>query len=331
MMEVESDDSKLQSSCSIPNKKTNRTLLMESKIATIANFRKLQCLLCKRKFTSMPNLRRHMAMHVDWNRYRCKLCDFKCFVKCDCVMHCNKVHNMQNDRATIAEMILKIPDDEYNEDIITNETNPKKKSDSPDITDVTTSPCQQEIRVENSNGFNDSVIHDTSQSSEVNSEATATSKRVAEGNAECQNVNAENNDKTTRMQDLSESVMKCGSGKLDDDPELKRMVMEVIFGPIHISASEQTDSNKSALETSDCATGPIDANVNSDNVNSATSVVESKEAFCPILANVKRQRPTRNRIRNLSEDFIYDLKERKESALISDSETSLMRKKAKLY
>lgn len=327
MIKVENDDSKLQSSCS-PNEK-NQTLLMKSKIATIANFRKLRCLPCRRKFTSVPNLRRHMAMHIGWNRYRCLLCNFKCFVKCDCVAHCNKVHNMQNDRAAIAKVIFEIPEDEYNEDVTTNVTNPKEKSNSSDITDVTTSSCQLETHVENSNGFSDSGTHDTSQSSEANSEDTATSERVAEsqGNIECQNIDAENSD--ARMQDLSESVMNCESGKLDDNPELKRMVMEVIFGSMYINASKQTDSDKSALKTSDCTTGLVDAN---DNENSA-SVIESKEASYPILDNVKHQRPMRNRIRHLNEDFIYDLKEvayRKESAFISDSETSHVRKKVKL-
>lgn len=54
-----------------------------------------------------------MAIHIGWNRYKCKLCDFKCFVKCDCVAHCNRMHNARNNRAIIAEMITQISQHEF--------------------------------------------------------------------------------------------------------------------------------------------------------------------------------------------------------------------------
>lgn len=302
---------------------------MEKKIATIADFRKLRCLLCKRKFTSVPNLRRHMAVHIGWNRYRCKQCDFKCFVKCDCVAHCNKVHNTQNNRKIIAEMILEIPQDEYmcNEDIIVDVTDSKTKSDDPEVVmvDVTASSCQPEARV-NSDSPGDSDTNVISQS-----EAITACERVAESceSAECQNVAADDSNKT--VQDLSECMINCRSTSLDNDPDLKRMVMEVIFGSTDTSATEaKTNSDNCVSEAGDGASGHVDAN---DNVKNAATVDESKEAFCPILNNVKHQRPTRNRIKPLSADFVYDLKEvtRKESALINNSETLHMRKKAKLY
>jgi len=314
-IEVEEDNSKLRSSMSLNEK--NRASLMESKIATIANFRKLRCLRCRRKFTSITNLRRHMAMHIGWNRYRCKLCDFKCFVKCDCVAHCNKMHNTQNNRMAIAEMVLEISQDEYTSNEDTIMTASKTKSDNTNITDirnVASSSCRPETRAEtnDSSDLNTHVI--------LQNEAIATNEHeVAESHrSECLNIDAMDSDDTVKMHDLSEDMMNCR--KLDDHPKLKQIVMEVIFGSL-----KQTDTNKPALEISADAIERTDMN---DNVNNTTTIDESKEASRPILDN--HQRPTRNRIRPLSEDFIYDLK-RKESALINDSKTSHIRKKAKMY
>lgn len=234
---------------------------------------------------------------------------------------------MQN-RTAIAEMILEIPQDEYtcndNKDVIMDVTGLERKLYNPDITDATASSYQQETRVD-SNSSNDLDIHGTSQS-----EATATNEQVADSHrdAQHQNVNADDSDKIVMMPDLPECML---NNKTLDDPELKRMVMEVIFGSINTSAIEQTDSDKPTLETSDSATGRIDTN---DNVSNATTIDESKEASCPTLENVRHQRPTRNRIKPLSKDFVYDLKKvahRKESALINDSETLHIRKKVKLY
>lgn len=302
---------------------------MERKIATIADFRKLRCLLCKRKFTSVPNLRRHMAVHVGWNRYRCKQCDFKCFVKCDCVAHCNKVHNTQNNRTIIAGMILEIPSDEYtcDEDVIVDVTDPKTKSDNPDVVmaDVTAS-CQSETRVNSGSGDLDANVISQSEVQEVQEVANA-SERIAESreSAEGQNVAADSN-KTA--QDLPDCMMNCRNTSLDDDPDLKRMVMEVIFGSADTSGAKANSDEPTATETGDGASGHVDAN---DNVKNA-AIDESREAFCPVLNNVRHQRPARNRIKPLSADFVYDLKEmaRKESALTNNSETSHMRKKAKL-
>ncbi|XP_077276761.1 uncharacterized protein LOC143905300 isoform X2 [Temnothorax americanus] len=384
------DNSESQSSLTQPNEK-NRTLLMESKIAAIADYRKQRCLKCNRKFTSVPNLRRHMAMHVGWYRYRCKLCDFKCFVKSECVTHCNKMHNMQNNRVAIAEMILGIPhDDTGDEDIVADTTDPKTKSDNPDIAmDVAaSSDCQPETRV----NFNDSSDLDArivSQSETVANERVPQSRE-----SECENVYAGDSDKT--MQKLLEYMEKNKNKK---DPLLTRMVRQVIYGndkdAIKVQANYdkpvletndgenervntndnvndtspikseeafcpmlnnvkhqrpmrnrikllnedfgsnntgaievQTDSDKSVLETNDRESGRVNTN---DNVNDA-SPIESTGTFCPILNNVKHKRPMRNRIKPLNEDFIYNLKEmtcRRESALINDSETLHIRKKAK--
>lgn len=152
VIEIKEDGSKSQSLCSRQSNEKSQTSLME-RMATIANFQKLQCLLCKRKFTSMPNLRRHMAIHIGWNRYRCKLCDFKCFVKCDCVAHCNKMHNAQNNRAIIAEIVVEIPQNEYtcNENIIMDVMNTGEKVNEPEIMDLIASSCQSEICIDLNN------------------------------------------------------------------------------------------------------------------------------------------------------------------------------------
>ncbi|XP_032682114.1 zinc finger protein 800 [Odontomachus brunneus] len=135
--------------------KMEQNLSMESKMAAISNLQKMQCLLCQRKFTSMTSLRRHMAIHIGWYRYRCKLCDFKCFFKCDCVVHCNKMHNTQNSHAFMAEMVIEIPQSECKrkENIVAMITD-IKKIDDPDDADKTMSYSQSEIR-EDLSGLND--------------------------------------------------------------------------------------------------------------------------------------------------------------------------------
>ncbi|XP_029672292.1 zinc finger protein 800 isoform X2 [Formica exsecta] len=328
VIEIQEDNSKLESSCSIQSNEKSQTLLME-KIATIANFQKLQCLLCKRKFTSMPNLRRHMATHIGWNRYRCKLCDFKCFVKCDCVAHCNKIHNAQNNRAIIAELVVEIPQNEYtcNENIVMDVMNTGEKVNDSDIMDLTASSCQSEKYVD----LNNSNTYIAVQ----NEAATTNEQQESSENVEYQDIVEEEGDKTVTVQNLAEYMMNSGSGKLDAHPDLKRMVMEVIFGSSDTNATAQTDSDKSALksdsDTSECI---------NDNENSTASIDEAREAsrsmseVSSTLDNLKNQRPIRNRMKPLSNDFVYDLKEiafRKECALFNDSGTLHVRKKAKLY
>ncbi|XP_072757176.1 uncharacterized protein [Anoplolepis gracilipes] len=330
VIEVQEDNSKLPSS--VQSNEKSQTLLME-KIATIANFQKLQCLLCKRKFTSMPNLRRHMAIHIGWNRYRCKLCDFKCFVKCDCVAHCNKIHNAQNNRAIIADLVIEIPQNEYtcNENIVLDVVNASReeKVNDPNIMDLTASSCQSKIPAD----LNNSNIV-------VQNEVTTTNKHTQQEsnkNVENQDIAEEESNKTVivdTLPNLVEYMMNNGFEKLDAHPDLKRMVMEVIFGSSDTNAIAQTDSDKSAKAESDAR------ECINDNENSSAPIKEVKEASCSMsevsstLDNLKHQRPIRNRMKPLNNDFIYDLKEtafRKECALFNDPGTLHMRKKAKLY
>lgn len=329
MIEVQEDNFKMQSSCSIQSNEKSQTSLMEL-IATIANFQKLQCLLCKRKFTSMANLRRHMAIHIGWNRFRCKLCDFKCFFKCDCVAHCNKIHNTQNNRAVIAELIFEIPPNEYtyNENIFVDVTNTREKMNNPDVMDVTAS-LESETYVD-LNNLNTNVV--------VQNEATTTNEQQ-ESSKNMQDIADENEDKTAIVQNLAEYMMNSGSGKLDAHPDLKRVVMEVIFGSSNTNATTaQTESDKPVSK----ANNNVRKFIN-DNENSTASIEtkKGKEVSCSVSEvsstlddNLKHQRPIRNRMKPLNDDFVYDLKEiafRKECTLFNDSGTLHVRKKAKLY
>lgn len=323
---MQEDSSKLQSLCSIQSNEKSQTSLME-KMATIANFQKLQCLLCKRKFTSMPNLRRHMAIHIGWNRYRCKLCDFKCFVKCDCVAHCNKMHNAQNNRAFIAETVIEIPQSEYtyNENIADVMNTGEKVNDS-EIMNLTASSCQSEICIDLDNSNTYIAVQ--------NEAITANEHQKSNKNVKHQDIAEDKGDTTATVQNLADYMMNNGSGKLDAHPDLKRMVMEVILGSSDTSEIVQTNKSDKSTLTADSDTREC---INY-NENSITNIDETREASCSIsevsLDNLKQQRPTRNRMKPLRNDFIYDLKEiafRKECALFNDSGSLHARKKAKLY
>jgi hypothetical protein len=82
--------------------------IMENRMQSMINIRRLQCLPCQKKFNKLTNLRRHVAVHIGWNRYRCTECKFKCFSKYDCVAHVIKMHlgKAEHDKAqTMVEYI----------------------------------------------------------------------------------------------------------------------------------------------------------------------------------------------------------------------------------
>jgi hypothetical protein len=91
--------------------------MMENRMQSMINIRRLQCLPCQKKFNKLTNLRRHVAVHIGWNRYRCTECKFKCFSKYDCVAHVIKLHlgKAEHDKAqTMVEYIeTQINDSEY--------------------------------------------------------------------------------------------------------------------------------------------------------------------------------------------------------------------------
>lgn len=81
--------------------------------------------------------------------------------------------------------------------------------------------------------------------------------------------------------------------KLDTDPDLRKMVMEVIFGTTETNPPSETKNRK---------------------VNGAKEVVDNSKKE---RKEIRPQRPMRNRVKPINEDFIYDLTEliRKESAI----------------
>lgn len=82
--------------------------VMENRMQSMINIRRLQCLPCQKKFNKLTNLRRHVAVHIGWNRYQCTECTFKCFSKYDCVAHVIKMHlgKAEHDKAqTMVEYI----------------------------------------------------------------------------------------------------------------------------------------------------------------------------------------------------------------------------------
>ncbi|XP_070530944.1 zinc finger protein 800 isoform X2 [Cardiocondyla obscurior] len=306
-----------ESSYSTPPSEKNPTLLMET-IATIADFAKVRCLLCKRRFTSLPNLRRHLAMHVGWNRYRCKLCDFKCYLKCGCVAHCKTVHNIHNSE-DVAETIFEIPESEYTcEKNVADVTDPKTKSNSPDIIEDATASLATPVDLNDSNDLNTYAVLQSKPASTANEQTTEPHE-----NSKDLSVNNKNY-KKMNIQDLSEFLKLYGEA---GSFHVKEMLMEVILGSTDTSEVE-THSDNCEIETRG-ASEHVDT---SNNANNAATSDESKETFCPVLNNVKHQRPSRNRIKLLSKDFIYDLKEinsLRETSFINDSESLHVQKKAK--
>lgn len=61
-------------------------------IESIINVPKLKCLKCVRKFSSISNLRRHTAIHLGWNRYKCCHCEYQSYTRSDCRSHIKRVH-----------------------------------------------------------------------------------------------------------------------------------------------------------------------------------------------------------------------------------------------
>ena len=120
----------------IPNTNTKKEELfspiMESRMQSMINIRRLQCLPCQKKFNKLTNLRRHVAVHIGWNRYRCVECPFKCFSKYDCVAHINKIHLEKPNREKAQSMV------EYIESQVCDITPGKTKekiNTSPEIED----------------------------------------------------------------------------------------------------------------------------------------------------------------------------------------------------
>ncbi|GIX81491.1 uncharacterized protein CEXT_318981 [Caerostris extrusa] len=74
-------------------KKSNAKNL-EKKVSNIMNVKKLLCTKCDKIFSSYSNLRRHVAIHVGWTRFKCKYCEYQAYNKSQCWTHVQKAHGV---------------------------------------------------------------------------------------------------------------------------------------------------------------------------------------------------------------------------------------------
>ncbi|KFM75187.1 Zinc finger protein 800, partial [Stegodyphus mimosarum] len=72
--------------------KKNNAKNLEKKVLSIMNAENLLCLKCDKKFSSYSNLRRHIAIHVGWTRFKCKYCEYQAYNKSQCWSHVQKAH-----------------------------------------------------------------------------------------------------------------------------------------------------------------------------------------------------------------------------------------------
>ncbi|XP_076234025.1 LOW QUALITY PROTEIN: uncharacterized protein LOC143178963 [Calliopsis andreniformis] len=280
--------------------KLDYPLAMEKKVASMVNIQKLQCLPCNRKFTSVTNLRRHAAIHIGWNRYQCKLCNFKCFDKCDCVAHCNKLHNAQNNRVIIEDMITQIPENQCTSDAIQNEVltinNVEKQFPVPKAVEIRN--IEPEIQIEE--------------------------KIVDEAEEEIEDVNPVVLEEIVNVSDDTEENISNdikNQNMLGLDPDLRRMVMEVIFGSSETNSAKQGQTKEAMFLE--------DTNPKIKNKEDAETESDLRECNTSVQDNPKPQRPIRNKIKRLNKDFIYDLKEvafRKDPLIMKSFNKSLARK-----
>ncbi|XP_076298711.1 zinc finger protein 800 isoform X2 [Lasioglossum baleicum] len=323
--------------------KMDHALIMEKKIAALVSFQKLQCLPCKRKFTSVTNLRRHAAIHVGWNRYRCKICNFKCFVKCDCVAHCNKMHNAQNNRAVIEDMISQISDDNVvsEQEIVLEGTNLGEESNVPEVLEISV-PVNcvkpEEIQLEDSDMdqaeteiANKEAEIETNKDTEIRCETNtdiedkvttemenkADKEVISEVDPKIMDINSTALEEQVN-EDTQETISNGvkGQSTLELDPELRKMVMEVIFGSPEVNSTKQVEDEEIALQ-------------NKEKEKSST-MSDAKDSDIVCLSDFPRpQRPIRNKIKPLNKDFIYDLKEvtlRKDSLIVKPFSKTLTKR-----
>lgn len=81
----------------------------DHRLPSQSSSKKLVCRLCRKKFKSSIDLRQHLtAMHMSYNRFRCIICDFRCFSKVDCVAHALRMHLDPWEKEKAAGMVQDI-------------------------------------------------------------------------------------------------------------------------------------------------------------------------------------------------------------------------------
>jgi len=242
------------------------------------------------------------------------------------------VHNAQNNRRMIAELVIEIPHDKYetdNKNIITEITNTKEKLND---SNMNIASSKQSKMFLDSNVSNNSNAYITLQENTIVYEEAAESH----GDIKYEDVDIKNESIKIMMMENSSDCMTNNLEKLNTNPNLEQIVMEVILGSSDTNNTKQADSSEVILKTDN----NIKDNNTKNNENNTACIVESKEKSYTSVSpnNLKKQRPMRNRMKALNTDFVYDLKKigksmlfREKRTLFNDCEALDVRKKSKLY
>ncbi|XP_043271530.1 uncharacterized protein [Venturia canescens] len=273
----------IELSSNVPKEKPEFEAISQSQ-----QYRSFQCLPCNRRFTSAANLRKHISAHVRRDRYRCKLCEgFKSLLKCDVVAHCNTVHNTKNDRNLLAELVVEEPI--HGDTSADDTNHAVKPPDEFEIIDVGSSskeqgttvlPIENEIAVDESTEKSE-IEESTDAPTNVaqllrpdprpkrgrppnvkNKTKRGRKKRVLGRKRVLRHVSPprlpeEPSDEIPpvieTMEDSAENISQISSGRapsrMDCDPELRKMVMEVIFGSGEFDQnSEKIDNDSQEFE-----------------------------------------------------------------------------------
>ena len=82
---------------------------VEAKVMESVNRRRVQCKICDKKFTSSLLLRSHVAgVHLDLQRFRCKLCEYGCWTKQACHEHIATKHRLNDVPSAAIEQPMKV-------------------------------------------------------------------------------------------------------------------------------------------------------------------------------------------------------------------------------
>lgn len=76
----------------------NNLVTFRQKIQSAIELNKLMCKRCDVKFNEIQKLYDHMADHIKWMRYGCKLCNFKSYSFSELPEHVKVVHKLKGDK-----------------------------------------------------------------------------------------------------------------------------------------------------------------------------------------------------------------------------------------
>lgn len=212
--------------------------------------RNFQCLPCNRRFTSAANLRKHISAHVRRDRYRCKLCtDFKSLLKCDVVAHCNTVHNTKNDRNLLAELVVEEPFETRDELEIINvasSSTTQKTTIVPSENAIVIDETMKSHENERTNFLTSAVVHPpvpdprpkrgrppnvrnkTKRGRKI--KRVFGKRRVLRHVSPPRLPDDASDEIPPVLETLEKSSPSRAPSRMNCDPELRKMVMEVIFG-----------------------------------------------------------------------------------------------------